>query len=132
MPEDVYLNRSEGYIYIRSYGIVTLEELQRALEQVLVYQRESQVQVLLIDTREQERVPDVKEHYQFLQSVPSDLHIAILTNRKTETHGNQMFFAEAGRYKGKSVQLFSEERDAKKWIADRTGACIKFKVQRAG
>ena len=119
MPEDVFFNRAQGYIYIRSYGVVTLEELEKALEKVLDFHRNGQIDAILVDTREQEKVPGVKEHYQFLQSVPANLHIAIISNRGAETHGNQMFFAEAARYKGKSIRLFDEEAAALKWIKEQ-------------
>ncbi|HEX4955979.1 MAG TPA: hypothetical protein VF017_21530 [Thermoanaerobaculia bacterium] len=65
MPESVEVRRDQGLIEIRSWGVVTREDLEATLQSLLKALRESGFSHVLIDGREQLSLPDTVDTFEY-------------------------------------------------------------------
>ena len=69
MPDGVRLNRELSIIEVKSYGVVTRDDISNSIRLIQEIQEETGVSKLLVDTTEQEALPDAIEILKFFRFI---------------------------------------------------------------
>ena len=120
MPETVTFDQDEGFILVESTGVVSYEELQDSLQQILDIKLNHGLSKVLIDTLKQKNAPSLDQIMDFSEDLPSDMCFAILVDdlsRETKASEiKQKFIESVGGTVGKTVHTFVDKKHAVNWL----------------
>ena len=118
MPEEVKLNKEEGIIEVSSYGVVTKQDIINSVDIVLKINRDTGIDKVLVDTREQTLMPSSIEIVElFAEKFPHDMKVAVITSEEQATK-RDIDFAEiiaANRFFDK-FRMFPSKEQAMAWL----------------
>lgn len=116
MPEEVFFNKDLGVIEVRSYGIVTREDLFSALELAKALLRETNINKVLVDTSEEEELPNILDLDDFGSSIPKYMKVAIVVTDGQPTVMRARFIGNIASVKGAKTKTFTSREDALEWL----------------
>ena len=118
MPETVAYLDNIDVIKVESFGKTTIDDWKNSLAQVIQIRKETKCSQVLVDARQQNKLLDTMELYEFGSSLPSEYQFAVITSDNTL---NDPYFLETvARNRGKPVQLFRTFKEALGWLKTST------------
>ena len=116
LPVEVLGNQGDGAIEVRSYGVVTSEELTGVLAPIELLARETEINKVLVDTSGEERLPSILELDDFAVAIPSSLQVALVITEEQPTAERAGFVRHAAYNVGAHIEAFHSRADALKWL----------------
>ncbi len=116
MPEEVSVNKELGIIEIKSYGIVTREDLSCVLEPVEALVKETGINKVLVDTLEEKELPNMWDLNGFGASIPVSLKVAIVFTEEQPTARKAEFVKNISSFRGVQIQTFTSREDSLEWL----------------
>jgi type II secretory pathway component PulC len=116
MPVDVFVNKDLGVIEVRSYGVVTREDLFSALESTKVLINKINNNKVLVDTSEEKELPNILDLDDFGSSIPKYMKMAIVVTDEQPTAMRSRFIGNIASIKGAKTNTFTSREDALEWL----------------
>ncbi len=116
MPETVTFNAELGIIECRSFGDVSLADVDKSLSETKQIQEESGVNKVLVDVSEHTLMPKMSGTFQIATSIPRSLRVAILLLEGQPTEEALRFVETAANRGEATVQCFTSRDDAIAWL----------------
>ena len=116
MPEYVQLNRDSKNIEVISTGDVSPEDLKKSLESVVELRKTTGYRLVLCDTQYQLSMPHLRDYKAFIESLPSDLVVAVLVNYNGATRDVQHMGEAMAQRTPTAYKLFYEKEKALEWL----------------
>lgn len=117
MPETVRLDDQLGIIEVHSFDDVSLSDVDNSLQEIEQIRKETGVDKVLVDVREQTSMPEMSESFQIASSLPHSLRIALLFSEGQSTEEDIRFVESIAASGGVAVQAFSSEDEALRWLS---------------
>ena len=118
MPETATFNVKKGYVYVYSFGTVSLTEVQDCLKNVSALLEEHQSLKLMVDVRKQEVALQLIDTFTFSKEVvitlPNNIKIAYIVNDPPQH--SQSFFTLMASCLGHPVEVFFSIEKAEAWF----------------
>jgi len=116
MPEVVEINKDTGVIEVRSFGDVSLDDLDRTVTEINHIYEEHGIDRVLVDVRNGTSMPNTVELFYFAQSLPDVMRIAIWVAQDQMTMAKVQFVRTVASNRGQRIQIFSTHKDALEWL----------------
>ena len=116
MPETVRVSNELGIIEVRSFDDVSLADVDNSLMEIEGIRKETGVDKVLVDAREQISMPGMADVFQIASSLPNSLRIAFLLSEGQSTEEDIRFVATLAANGGVAVQAFSFKDEALQWL----------------
>ncbi len=116
MPEKVFVNKQLGIIEVKSYGIVTRENLSSVLESIEAIMKETGIYKVIVDTSEEKILPNMWDLDGFGASIPATLKIAIVVIDEQPTARKTEFVKNVTSFNGVQIQTFASRQNSLEWL----------------
>ncbi len=116
MPENITINKELGFIEVHSYGDVMREDIDLSSATVNQIGEDTGIRMVLIDTTEQETMPNIMDIFGFVEKLPETFRCAIVVSEKQPTKDNQDFFEPVAVNRCFNVKEFFSRKEAIDWL----------------
>lgn len=116
MPEKVFVNKELGIIEVKSYGIVTPQDLSSVLDPIEALVKETGIYKVLVDTSEEKQLPNFLDLNSFGASIPVSLKVALVVTEEQPTAGKAEFVSNVAHIKGVKIKTFISREDSLEWL----------------
>lgn len=116
MPDEVIVDQALGIIKVRSFGVVTRDDIAGSIEQILQIQEETGFDRLLVDTTEQQVMPDPVDIFELFSTYPGKIKTALLLDRSQATAKDIEFVETVALNRGKAVKIHLDLEQALLWL----------------
>lgn len=116
MPEEVHANKDLRVIEVRLYGVVSREDLFSALELTKALLRETNINKVLVDTSEEEELPNILVLEDFGTSIPRYMKVAMVVTDGQPTAMRARHIGNIASVKGAKTATFATREDALAWL----------------
>ena len=116
MPEKVSHNKKLGIIEVRSYGVVSPEEIVSSVNLVEQIRTETGINKVLVDTLELKSFPSTMRIFDIVAQFPRSVRIAVVTSDEQPTKDDVRFTVTAASNRGVSIREFTSQADALEWL----------------
>ena len=117
MPEEVSISESRKYITIRSFGKLSVDELKKAIREVMLVHQEYGIAKAIVDSSQQDIFPtfiDALEGAKYLgEKTKGKIKFAIIVRNNPSDHG---LFREAALLHQTQISYFDNYESAMKWL----------------
>jgi hypothetical protein len=119
MPEEISIDTLSQIVVVRSSGHITVNDLASSREQIFEIYRETGINKVLVDAREQKSFITITDSYRRADDLGENpisrkLKFAILPSIRTEKE--LRFIETTSRNKGLSVMIHDSKESAIKWL----------------
>ena len=116
MPEDINVDEQSGIVNIRSYGVVSKNDLVEVIEKVKEINKKKHISRVLVDTREEERLIDTLDMYDIFTHFPSELRVALLAEESQKTFKDVSFVETIAQNRGFKIKKFLSKDAGMEWL----------------
>ena len=116
MPSSVKLNKAGDVIEIQSYGVVTKENIAESITKIKELNANTTVSTILVDTTEQEKLPDAFKLLELAKTFPRGMKVAMLIKETQPTKKDIHFVETANLNRGVDVKYFTDINQAMDWL----------------
>ena len=117
MPEEVSISESRKYINIRSFGKLSVDELKKAIREVMRVHQEHGIAKVIVDATQRDMLPtfiEVLEGAKYLgEMTKGKIKFAIIVRNNPSDHG---LFREAALLHQAQISYFDNYESAMKWL----------------
>lgn len=114
MPEKVSYDSDRALITVEVWGIDPIEDWHASRAEVMQLHKRHGVTRVFVDAREQETVPPVAEIFEFGETWPDALSMAILVGENTLD--DVRLLETIGQNRSKRIRIFYEPAEALDWL----------------
>jgi len=118
MPDELYVDEATNIIKVRSYGIVSRDDIAASMDRTRQIMEQKGISKALVDTRDQEKMPGTFDVFQLFSTLPNNLRAALLVQDDQNTAESQKFAETVCLNRGIQVRIFSSEGEALTWLQD--------------
>ena len=118
MPDEVRFNQELNLIEVKSFGVVTKNDILDSIEKIQQIQEDTGVNKLLVDTTAQETLPNPIEIFEIFSTYPREIRTALLVQRTQTTARDVEFVETVAQNRGKTVKLHDNLEQALEWLAE--------------
>ena len=116
MPEEVSISENRKYITIHSFGELSVDELKKAIREVMLIHQEHGIAKVIVDSSQQDVFPtfiDALEGAKYLgEMTKGKIKFAIIVRNPSE-HG---LFMQAAMLHQAQISYFDNYESAMKWL----------------
>ena len=116
MPDEITINKSEGIIEIRSYGLVTKEDIESSISEVIRIRESDGLYRVLVDATQQDSMPRTFNIFDIFSSFPRNIMCAIIVDKKQHNFPDLRFAETVALNNNVLVRLFESREDALEWL----------------
>lgn len=116
MPDDIKINKEYGVIEIRSFGKVSMKDIESSIKRVKQIHEEIGIDKVLVDTTEQESMPSTINIFEIFSKFPRDVKVALLTNICQITSQDIHFAETVAQNRGIRINEFEAQENALNWL----------------
>ncbi len=116
MPVEVLANKDIGVIEVRSYGVLTREDLFSAVESTKMLVIETKTNKVLVNTSEEKELPNILDLDDLGSSIPKYMKIAVVVSDEQPTAMRSRFIVNIASVKGAHIDTFTTREDALEWL----------------
>ena len=116
MPDEINVDEQSGIIHVRSYGILTKNDVLDSIRQMSQINTEMNINKVFIDTREQEKLLNVLDIYEIFTKFPKHIFVALLAEEDQKTFPNVSFTETFCQNRGLKVKMFFSKDAAMEWL----------------
>jgi len=117
MPEEVSISESRKYINIRSFGELSVNELKKAIREVMLVHQEYGMEKVIVDSTKRDILPtfiDTLEGAKYLgEMTKGKIKFAIIVRNNPSDHG---LFMQAALLHQAQISYFDNYKSAMKWL----------------
>lgn len=118
MPDELYVDDATNIIKVRSYGIVSRDDIAASMEKTRQIIEQRGIYKALVDTRDQEKMPSTFDVFQLFSTLPNNLRAALVVQDNQVTAEGQKFAETVCLNRGIQVRIFSSEDEALTWLQE--------------
>jgi hypothetical protein len=118
MPETVTLNEELGIIEVRSYGIVSANDMASSIESVKKISKKTGIDRVLVDASDLQAMPDTVDIYDLANEFPRRTWIAVVGSEDQTSFRDLVFGETVATNRGVYIRVFTSEADALKWLGE--------------
>lgn len=116
MPDELHIDEAAGIIKVRSYGVVSRDDIAASMDQIRKAIAEQGIHRVLVDTLEQETMPGTIDVFHLFSTLPKSLRAAIVVRADQSTAKSQKFAETVSQNRGINVRVFHTEEEALAWL----------------
>ncbi len=116
MPDLLTINKDENIIEIKSYGVVSKNDIKESIAKIKQINNEIGINKVMVDTTKQESMPGTMGIFDIFTIFPRDFKVAVLTNEGQLTSEDIHFIETIAHNRGIMIKEFSSIEDAKEWL----------------
>ena len=118
MPDEINVKKDLGIIVIRSFGLVTRDDIDSSVKDIQKIFEETGINKILVDATQQKKMPSIIEIVQLFSELSRDLRLALLANLLRATSNELELVRNVAISHGVSVRLFDDRDEALQWLKD--------------
>ena len=118
MPETVSLNDELSIIEVRSFGDVTVEDIEGSFREVKRVREESGVGKVLVDASEQTSMPGTADSFKITSNMPHFVRIAVFISEGQSTEDDLLFVESLAVSCGAIYRVFHSREEAVDWLVN--------------
>lgn len=115
MPEELRIDKDRRTVEVRSYGIVSREDIAASIAAVQDIAAAEGISNVLVDATEQESMPSIVDIYELFSNHPGGLRVAVV-GTKQPTAGDIQFAETVAVNRGIRIKVFPSRADTEKWL----------------
>ena len=116
MPETVSLNDELGIIEVRSFGDVTVEDIEDSFREIKRVREESGVGKVLVDASEQTSMPGTADSFKITSNMPHFVRIAVFISEGQSTEEDLLFVETLAISCGAIFRVYYSKEEAIDWL----------------
>jgi hypothetical protein len=116
VPDLVEINKEDGIIEIKSFGVLSQRDFESSVAEVNRIKNETGVNKVLVDTREQELVPDITTLFKLFSESLSELKVAMFANKEQSTLSALQFSETVAHNRKVEIKIFFLREAALVWL----------------
>ncbi len=116
MPDLLTINKDENIIEIKSYGVVSKNDIKESIAKIKQIYNEIGINKIIVDTTKQESMPDTMGIFDIFTTFPRDFKVALIRNDGQVTSEDIHFIETIAHNRGIMIKAFSSIDDAKEWL----------------
>lgn len=116
MPDKLLVIEKEKLVKIVSSGEVTDSDIAKSIDTITKLFDQGKISKVIVDTRNQEMLPEAGSLYFLSEKLPAGLKIALVITKNQKTKMALKFFETTSYNKGKSMKIFESLGEAKIWL----------------
>lgn len=116
MPETVSLNEKLGIIEIRSYGDVTLADMEGSFREIKRVREECGADKVLVDASEQTSMPGTSDSFKITSHMPHFVRIGVFIAEGQSTEEDMLFVETLAVSCGATFRVFYSRDEALEWL----------------
>jgi hypothetical protein len=118
MPDKFKINKELDLMEIYSYGIVTAVDIEESIAKAQAAYEEYGINKLLVDTKDQQKMPGTVSIFKIFSSFPRHISLAIIADKKQVTVDDIIFGENVAVNRGIRMQVFYDREAALKWLKE--------------
>jgi hypothetical protein len=116
MPEVLKVNQSLNMVEVRSFGVVSKEDIIHTISNVLSIYHDTGIFKALAETTQVQKLPGLADLYRVFSTFPKEIKLAILVTKSQATLRDFSFIETVALNRGATIKLFYENKKAHKWL----------------
>ena len=112
MPDVIKINEESDIVEIKSFGVVSEKNIKSSIAKVTQINEEIGINKVLVDTTEQESMPNIIDIFFLFSRFPRDLRVALLANQDQSTLKEILFSETVAVNRGITVKIFQLRDEA--------------------
>lgn len=117
MPDIVTINKELSLIEVRSFGIVSADDIYGSLKKIKTAVIETGINKVIVDTTEQKQMPGAINIFQIFSTIPKDVEkFALLVGEGQSTADDLKFAENVAVNRGTFMKLFKSRDEAIEWL----------------
>lgn len=117
MPDIVTINEELSLIEVKSFGIVSADDIYDSLKKAKSAMLETGISKLLVDTTEQKQMPGTVNIFQIFSTIPKEIEKAAIIIKEDQSTADDLKFAEnVAVNRGTVLKLFKSRDEALEWL----------------
>lgn len=118
MPDELYVDEATSIIKVRSYGIVSKNDIADSMEKTRQIMEQKGINKVLVDTLDQEKMPGTFDVFQLFSTLPQNLRAALVVQENQVTAEGQKFAETVCLNRGIQVRIFRSTDEALHWLQE--------------
>lgn len=116
MPDVIKINEESDIVEIKSFGVVSKKDIKSSIAKATQINEEIGINKVLVDTTEQESMPNTFDIFFLFSRFPRDLRVALLANQDQSTLKDIIFSGTVAVNRGITVRIFKSREKALSWF----------------
>lgn len=116
MPDKIKINEESGIVEIISFGAVSKRDIESSIAKTNQINEEIGINKVLVDTTEQDSMPNTFDIFSLFSQFPRDLRVALLANQDQPTSQEILFSETVAVNRGLTVRVFKSREEALSWL----------------
>ena len=116
MPDKLHVNEQLGIIEVRSFGEVSGADISGSIREIWRLSRELNIRKIVVDTTEQDTMPDILQLVGIFEDFPRDLKLALVARADQATSENVRTAKNVNMVNGVAVRDFNDWDKAVAWL----------------
>lgn len=116
MPDELHVDEAAGIIKVRSYGVVSRDDIAASMDQIRKIIEEKGIHKVLVDTLDQQAMPGTIDVFHLFSTLPQSLRAAIVVRADQGTAKSQKFAETVSQNRGINVRVFHATDEALRWL----------------
>lgn len=116
MPDELHVDEAAGIIKVRSYGVVSRDDIAASMDQIRKIIAENNIHKVLVDTLDQQEMPGTIDVFHLFSTLPQSLRAAIVVRADQGTAKGQKFAETVSQNRGINVRVFHATDEALRWL----------------
>ena len=116
MPDIIHVLEDEGFIRVHSHGVVTAKDVRSTIERIVEANRSQGINKVLVDTREQQRMPSTHSILTLFGDYPRGIRTALVMRPGQATAADIRFAENIARNRARPIKAFFDEQQALDWL----------------
>ena len=117
MPEELRVDKDRRVVEVRSYGVVSREDMAASIASVQDIADAEGITNVLVDATAQESMPSTLDIFDLFSNHPGGVAVAVV-GTKQPTAGDLEFAETVAVNRGIRIKVFPSPADAEKWLLD--------------
>lgn len=116
MPETITVDHETGLIEVRSFGVVTADDLRASVEEVRRLRDLHGIAEVLVDVSEERSLADAPAAFEIVRTMPRQMKIAVIGSEQAATSSDVRFIETVAANIGLQVKIFESKKKALRWL----------------
>jgi len=118
MPDELSINEKLGFIEINSFGVVSVEDVSKSINQINNILKKTGINKLLFNSLNQKKIPKTFDIHSLISKFSPKITIAILRQESQATADDMYFVETVGLNKGLQIKIFNDRAMALQWLSE--------------
>lgn len=116
MPDELHVDEAAGIVKVRSYGVVSRNDIAASMDRIRQVMEEQGIYKVLVDTLDQEAMPGTIDVFHLFSTLPHNLRAALVVRVGQATARGQKFAETVSQNRGIQVRVVHSMEEALRWL----------------